>query len=605
MPPRFVGVESTDPWLPAGVRSKAVQARIDDVAGLYTAGDVEGALAEIAQLVDDLTLTQTGPPGPPGPAGLMAAASDAETVAGVITDKAVTPGSLTAAVAFEIPVDGQPGATDDDRMAAAFAAWNAYTGPAAIVFGARAYTMVNPWLIPNDGAAIPNQKSLIIRGAGGHFHGGGGPPSGGTVVNFTATGPAKIDTRGHGLFTLTDIAFTDTSGGATPFFQTTNTTVIIERCGFIGSKDGQLCDQDAIYLGGGTRTMDGSATAKFDGYKSVVRDCFFNHIRRACWMRPGCNDCTFESNTIWIQCGAPDNTIGAVCVEGTSAASVAGNLIADNTIEVNHYPTAIAVGPYVVTCQIRNNGLYDPSATTERGVYFTDNARYNYVLAGFGDDTFPYMVEHANVAKLNMYVTSHQSQRSIYPQPATFTNIAGAGGLRVEGTAVFAGGLNAMTIQPAVDVSEGSGLFTIRRSAADDVLPGTAAFVVNNNGDYIVTNPAGVSTTWSSASRTMTTTGPVVIFTNASNIDMRGAALRLLRSSDALELARLRASPSNSGRGALQFDGTGPLIISVTGTPEGAVTAPVGSLALRADGGAATTLYVKETGTGNTGWVPK
>lgn len=41
------------------------------------------------------------------------------------------------------------------------------------------------------------------------------------------------------------------------------------------------------------------------------------------------------------------------------------------------------------------------------------------------------------------------------------------------------------------------------------------------------------------------------------------------------------------------------------GTPEAAVTAPVGSLYLRADGGAVTTLYIKESGTGNTGWVAK
>jgi hypothetical protein len=41
------------------------------------------------------------------------------------------------------------------------------------------------------------------------------------------------------------------------------------------------------------------------------------------------------------------------------------------------------------------------------------------------------------------------------------------------------------------------------------------------------------------------------------------------------------------------------------GTPEAAVSAPVGSLFLRTDGAASTTLYIKETGTGNTGWVAK
>jgi len=40
-------------------------------------------------------------------------------------------------------------------------------------------------------------------------------------------------------------------------------------------------------------------------------------------------------------------------------------------------------------------------------------------------------------------------------------------------------------------------------------------------------------------------------------------------------------------------------------TPEAAVTAPVGTLYVRTDGGTNTTLYVKEAGTGNTGWVAK
>jgi hypothetical protein len=41
------------------------------------------------------------------------------------------------------------------------------------------------------------------------------------------------------------------------------------------------------------------------------------------------------------------------------------------------------------------------------------------------------------------------------------------------------------------------------------------------------------------------------------------------------------------------------------GSPEGAVTAAVGCLYVRTNGGAGTTLYVKESGAGNTGWVAK
>lgn len=48
-----------------------------------------------------------------------------------------------------------------------------------------------------------------------------------------------------------------------------------------------------------------------------------------------------------------------------------------------------------------------------------------------------------------------------------------------------------------------------------------------------------------------------------------------------------------------------PIWTSGAGSPEGAVAAPVGSLWTRTDGGANTTLYVKESGAGNTGWVAK
>jgi hypothetical protein len=46
-------------------------------------------------------------------------------------------------------------------------------------------------------------------------------------------------------------------------------------------------------------------------------------------------------------------------------------------------------------------------------------------------------------------------------------------------------------------------------------------------------------------------------------------------------------------------------VMTGAGSPEGVVTAPIGSLWTRTDGGASTTLYVKESGAGNTGWIAK
>jgi hypothetical protein len=55
----------------------------------------------------------------------------------------------------------------------------------------------------------------------------------------------------------------------------------------------------------------------------------------------------------------------------------------------------------------------------------------------------------------------------------------------------------------------------------------------------------------------------------------------------------------------LLISSSGVKITTGTGSPEGVVTAPIGSLFLRLDGGATTTLYVKTSGTGNTGWTAK
>lgn len=46
-------------------------------------------------------------------------------------------------------------------------------------------------------------------------------------------------------------------------------------------------------------------------------------------------------------------------------------------------------------------------------------------------------------------------------------------------------------------------------------------------------------------------------------------------------------------------------IITGTGSPSGVVSAGQGTLYLRSDGGAGTTLYVKETGSGTSGWAAK
>lgn len=56
---------------------------------------------------------------------------------------------------------------------------------------------------------------------------------------------------------------------------------------------------------------------------------------------------------------------------------------------------------------------------------------------------------------------------------------------------------------------------------------------------------------------------------------------------------------------ALTNGTTAVIVVTGADTPEGAVTAPVGSLFLRNNGSTSTTLYVKTSGAGNTGWTAK
>lgn len=77
---------------------------------------------------------------------------------------------------------------------------------------------------------------------------------------------------------------------------------------------------------------------------------------------------------------------------------------------------------------------------------------------------------------------------------------------------------------------------------------------------------------------------------------------------DAPSTGNLRLNPDGGDveiTGSRIVHQSGCKIYSGSGTPEAAVTAPVGSVYQRTNGGAATSFYVKETGSGNTGWVGK
>lgn len=92
------------------------------------------------------------------------------------------------------------------------------------------------------------------------------------------------------------------------------------------------------------------------------------------------------------------------------------------------------------------------------------------------------------------------------------------------------------------------------------------------------------------------------VYPRSGNIDVKGDVKPLIADTKSLGRSDQRWGSSyviKRHYSSSVFDSSGK------GTPEGSVSASVGSTYRRTDGGAGTTFYVKESGSGNTGWVAK
>ena len=108
-------------------------------------------------------------------------------------------------------------------------------------------------------------------------------------------------------------------------------------------------------------------------------------------------------------------------------------------------------------------------------------------------------------------------------------------------------------------------------------------------------------------------TGIMVVQNNEAHVQLRDFdgndiwKIFINNTNGSLQFNRIAGSGGFTipGNGAAPLFLTNTKVMSGTGSPEGVIAAPVGSLWLRTNGGANTTLYIKETGTGTTGWAAK
>ncbi|WP_127583439.1 glycosyl hydrolase family 28-related protein [Paenibacillus koleovorans] len=174
-------------------------------------------------------------------------------------------------------------------------------------------------------------------------------------------------------------------------------------------------------------------------------------------------------------------------------------------------------------------------------------------------------------------------------------------GVRIDGGDLFVGTLDAQSLN-------GTALHVF--STEPDTMATVDNMVVRNSG----TNQVALLSSYGSAK-------PSVRLNNIAVFDTRNTRVRRVLEFETL--ASMQGASigtifnpysipewySTYGNFQKQLRLTGgtllPAVYMVEGSPEGVLFAPVGSLAMRTDGGAQATLYVKESGTGSTGWRAK
>lgn len=130
------------------------------------------------------------------------------------------------------------------------------------------------------------------------------------------------------------------------------------------------------------------------------------------------------------------------------------------------------------------------------------------------------------------------------------------------------------------------------------LITGGAATPLNLNGGNLTSGNATLS-----ASNAFLTFGAGAA--DVGVIDTKSGTSQIRFRIAAAETFRYDANSIQFAAGKWAEFGTsgGPSIKSGTGVPETIVTSKAGSLWLRSDGAAGSTLYVKQTGAGNTGWL--
>jgi len=370
-----------------------------------------------------------------------------------------------------------------------------------------AYYFAGAIVLPTAGNPQPLMPPIRFTGDGAAWNGYWGALSNGnSVLNLAYTGgdglhPGKIDARGAGVFELDHLTLEDTGASNFLFLHTTNTTLQIHDAAFIGNPANSrtAVQQDAIQLGdngytatsasmtngsptltvgsgdphfssssvgwnvnvagangGGqlsttiasyisptqvtlanaaTTTVSGVTAnylptqttdpkAPFQGYGTVIARNFYSHIRAHVVFGTYANNVVVEDETSDTSSGSNLSTGAPYYFDATTDVQV-GDIIRGGTIEMPGYPYLVSIQGDSLQNSFQNIGAYDDGSTTLGYFYFGSSSQsvYNTVWQGWYDTALASTYLAGPGAGNNTLISNGQgSGKSVFASPTTFSN---------------------------------------------------------------------------------------------------------------------------------------------------------------------------------------
>lgn len=227
---------------------------------------------------------------------------------------------------------------------------------------------------------------------------------------------------------------------------------------------------------------------------------------------------------------------------------------------------------------------------------------------------------NSSILRLGANIFDHNQTIQLYPGTSAGAERTGdVEFLNKSGVVLFTVRKSASNVFEILDAVTGVVRFSFTQATDDDTIvnsAGTGNIVLKQAGvtqGFVVSGGFRVPNAglygWNKSAGGL---GAYAQMTAGDNVDIKnlvadkavilettGGASLLAVAIDGTQKCVVNSQGIHAGTTAAPFWGSG------SGTPEGAIAAPIGSLWSRTDGGAATSFYVKESGTGNSGWAPK